>query len=166
MYRDYLGDIHKRSCEVESGIGDARRSRARDLMRPWKPQRGKGAQTSTNDKSEVCDAEFGTRRSASLDPWECRVSFCWGPPRKRTVTAEQECEHWIRESEEGRRLETLVVRSNNVSATWRMTSLGSRQRTISCRSQDVGIQRLEIYKRSSSASILSKCHEYRGRLDT
>jgi hypothetical protein len=40
MCGDYLGDIHKCSCDVERGIGDARRSRARDLMRPWKSQRG------------------------------------------------------------------------------------------------------------------------------
>jgi len=29
MYKDYLGDIHKRRYDVERGIGDARRSRAR-----------------------------------------------------------------------------------------------------------------------------------------
>src|SRR5580698_7749176 len=49
---------------------------------------------------------------------------------------------------------------------WRMTSLGSRQRIISCRSLDVGLQRLGIYKRSSSASTLSECHKYRRGFDT
>jgi hypothetical protein len=35
----------------------------------------------------------------------------------------QERERWVKESEEGRRLETLVARLNNMSATWGMTDL-------------------------------------------
>jgi hypothetical protein len=63
-----------------------------------------------------------------------RIGFCWGPPRKRTVTAGQERERWVKESEEGKGLEALVgyqcfqspifltlqARLNNMSATWRM----------------------------------------------
>ena len=31
-----------------------------------------------------------------------QIGFCWSPPRKRTVTAGQERERWVKESEEGK----------------------------------------------------------------
>jgi hypothetical protein len=85
MYRDYLGDIHKCSCDVERGIGDARRSRARDLMRPWKPQRGQHHQAlrqtqTTNPKQ--WDAKLRTGRFASLDAWGVSHQFLQGPTQE------------------------------------------------------------------------------------
>lgn len=70
---------------------------------------------------------------------------------------------WVKQSEEGKRLETLVAWLTEFSEQYvcnveNESSLkpGSKQRIISCRSLDVGLKRLEIYKRTSSASNLSK----------
>lgn len=105
--------------------------------------------TNTNEKfKRQWDAELRNLEVASLHV-EYRSNFFWGPPEKRVVTAGKEHERWVKESDERRRLEISVARLNNMGATWRMTILGRRQRTISCRSPDVGLQRLGIYKRRS-----------------
>lgn len=140
MYRDYHGDIHIPQTQLQC------------RGRPWKPQCGQHHQVlketqMTNRK--WWDADLRTRRLASLDTWGISHRFLLRPTQEATVTAGQGRKRWVKESEKGRRLETLVARLSSMSATLRMTSLGGRQRAISCRSRDVGFQRLGIYKRSS-----------------
>jgi hypothetical protein len=70
------------------------------------------------------DAELRTRRLSSLDAWGISHQLLLGTTQEADGDHRARTRVLVKESEEGRRSETLVARLNNMSATWRMTSLG------------------------------------------